>query len=115
MASAGKRRSTKLRNGAPWLNTLPVQTAWCAARVRDTYLRTLFGRLKARRRPRKAIIAIAASILTAVYWMLRRGVAYTDRVADHFDRLERTRPAVRLARKLGELGFDVTVVPGEPV
>jgi transposase len=111
--SAGKRRSTKLRKGAPRLKTLLVQTAWCAARVKGTYLRALFGRLKARRGPRKAIIAVAAAILTAVYWMLRRGVAYADLGADHFDRTGRTRLAARLARKLNELGFNVTLTQRE--
>ena len=111
--SAGKRRSTKLRKGAPWLKTLLVQTAWCAVRVRGTYLRALFGRLKARRGPRKAIIAVAAAILTAVYWMLRRGVAYVDLGADHFDRTGRPRLATRLARKLNELGFNVTLTQRE--
>lgn len=111
--SAGKRRSTRLRQGAPWLKTLLVQTAWCASRVRGTYLRALFGRLKARRGPRKAIIAVAAAILTAAYWMLRRGADYADLGADHFDRADRTRLAARLTRKLGELGFDVAIVPRE--
>jgi transposase len=109
--SAGKRRSTRLRQGAPWLKTLLVQTAWCATRAKGTYLRVLFGRLKARRGPRKAIVAVAAAILTAVYWMLTRGVTYADLGADHFDRTGRTRLAARLARKLGELGFDVTLTP----
>ena len=107
--SAGKRRSTKLRKGAPWLKTLLVQSAWSAIRAKATYLQALFLRLKARRGPRKAIMAVAAAILTAVYWMLRRGVAYTDLGADHFNRIERTRLAARLARKLDELGFDVTL------
>ncbi len=109
--SAGKRRSTRLRKGAPWLKTLLVQTAWCATRAKGTYLRALFGRLKARRGPRKAIVAVAAAILTAVYWMLTRGVTYADLGADHFDRTGRPRLAARLARKLGELGFDVTLTP----
>ena len=111
--SAGKRHSTKLRKGAPWLKTLLVQTAWCAARAKGTYLRALFGRLKARRGPRKAIVAVAAAILTAIYWMLKRGVAYQDLGADHFDRTDRTRLAARLARKLDELGFDVTLTRRE--
>jgi hypothetical protein len=82
-----------------------VQVAWSAVRTRGSYLRALFHRLKARRGSRKAIMAVAAAILTAVYWMLKRGVDYVDLGADHFDRTERT----RLARKLDELGFDVTV------
>ncbi len=83
----------------------------CATRAKGTYLRALFGRLKARRGPRKAIVA--AAILTAVYWMLSRGVTYADLGADHFDRTERTRLAARLARKLNELGFDVTLTQRE--
>ncbi len=51
--------------------------------------------------------------LTAVYWMLRRGVAYVDLGADHFDRTGRPRLAARSARKLDELGFDVTLAQRE--
>ena len=112
--SAGKRRSTGLRPGDPWLKTLLVQVAWCATRAKDTYLRALFGRLRARRGPRKAIVAVAASILTAIYWMLRRGVAYQDLGADHFERRDRARLAARLTRKLRELGFDVTLAEPAP-
>jgi transposase len=104
--SAGKRRSTTLKKGAPWLNTLLVQTAWYATRAKGTYLRALFLRLKSRRGPRKAIMAVAASMLTSVYWMLKRGVDYADLGADHFDRTDRSRLAKKLARKLDELGFD---------
>jgi transposase len=107
--SAGKRRSTKLRKGAPWLKTLLVQTAWCASRAKGTYLRALFGRLKTRRGPRKAIMAVAASILTSIYWMLKRNLSYTDLGPDHFDRTDRSNLAKRLARKLDELGYDVTL------
>ena len=54
-------------------------------------------------------MAVAAAILTAISWRLKRGVAYADLGADHFDRTERTRLAARLTRKLDELGFDLTV------
>ena len=107
--SAGKRRSTRLRPGAPWLKTVLVQSAWCAVRVKASYLHALFQRLKARRGPRKAIVAVAAAMLTAIYHMLKRGAAYHDLGPDHFQRIERSRLAARLARKLGELGFDVTL------
>jgi len=78
-------------------------------------LRALFGRLKTRRRPHNAIIAVAASILPAVYWILRRGIAYADLGADHFDRTRRNRLAARLARKRGELGFNVTMISRKAV
>jgi len=107
--SAGKRRSNRLRPGAPWLKAVLVQSAWCAVRVKASYLHALFQRLKARRGPRKAIVAVAAAMLTAIYHMLKRGAAYHDLGPDHFQRTERSRLAARLTRKLGELGFDVTL------
>ena len=109
--SAGKRRSSRLRQGAPWLKPVLVQSAWCAVRSKATYLHALFQRLKARRGPGKAIVAVAAAMLTAIYFMLKRGVEYHELGADHFQRTERSRLAVRLARKLDELGFDVILTP----
>lgn len=106
--SAGKRRSTRLRKGAPWLKTLLVQSAWCATRANRTYLQAQFVRLKARRGPRKAIMAVAASILTAVYYMLKNDVDYADLGPAHFTRADRAKTANRLLRKLGDLGYEVT-------
>jgi transposase len=105
--SAGKRRSTRIRKGAPWLKTALVQCAWSAVRSKDTYLRAQFLRIKSRRGPRKAIIAVAASILTAVYHMLRDSCDYRDLGADYFDKADRFRAASRLVRKLQRLGFAV--------
>ena len=78
-------------------------------RVKASYLPALFQRLKARRGPRTAIGAVAAAMLTAISPMLKRGAAYRDLGPDHVQRTERPRLAARLARKLGELGFDVTL------
>jgi transposase len=69
--SAGKRRSTRVRHGAPWLKPVLAQCGWTASRAKGTYLQAQFYRLKARRGPKKAVIAVAASILTAVYHMLK--------------------------------------------
>ena len=65
--SAGKRRSTRTRPGAPWLKTTLVQIAWPAARKKHSYFQAQFLRLKSRRGPKKAIVAVAASMLTDVY------------------------------------------------
>jgi len=69
--SAGKRRATRLRKGAPWLKPVLVQCAWGAARTKRTYTQAQFLRLKARRGPMKAVVAVAATILTAAYYVLR--------------------------------------------
>lgn len=103
-----------MHKGAPWLKTLLVQTVWCAVRVKGTYLRARFRRLKARRGPRQAIIAVAAVILTAAYCMLRRGVVYADLGLNHFERTGRVRLPTCLARKLDKLGFNVTLTSATP-
>jgi transposase len=107
--SAGKRRSTRLRQGAPWLKATLTQAAWSAARAKKGYLRAQFLRLKSRRGPKKAIMAVAASMITAAYYMLRDDVDYRDLGTDHFDRSDRAKTAKRLVKRLGDLGYAVDI------
>jgi hypothetical protein len=79
-------KSSRLRNGVPWLKTAMVQAAWSAVKKKESYYRAQFHRLKAHRGAKKAICAVAASILTAVYHMLKNGVEQTDLGANNFDR-----------------------------
>jgi transposase len=105
--SAGKRLSTRTRPSNPWLKTTLVQAAWAASRKKDGYLRAQFLRLKSRRGPKKAILAVAASMLTAAYHMLKHDVDYRDLGADHFDRRDKAKLAHRLIQRLQALGFAV--------
>jgi hypothetical protein len=98
--SAGKRRSTRLRRGGKWLKTTLVQAAWAAVRVKGRYLQAQFHRLRARRGAKKAIIAVAASMLTVAWHMLREGTEWHDLGAAHFDRADATKTANRLIRRL---------------
>ncbi len=107
--SAGKRRSTRVRQSGTWLKTTLVQAAWAAVRTKETYLRAQFLRLKSRRGPKKAILAVAASSLTAAYHMLREGTDYRDLGADYFDRQDRAKTISRLVRRLRDLGCDVSL------
>jgi transposase len=107
--SAGKRRSTRVRKGAPWLKTTLVTAAWAAARKKTGYLRAQFLRIKSRRGAKKAIMAVAASMLTAVYYMLRNDMPYHDRGAEHLDDRDKRQVANRLLKRLAALGFTVTV------
>jgi transposase len=109
--SAGKRRSTRLRVGAPWLKPMLVQCAWAAVRCPRTYLQAQFLRLKARRGPAKAIVAVAASLLSAAYALLRDGTVYQDLGPEHFQRTDRSRTAERLTRRLRALGYQVALQP----
>lgn len=107
--SAGKRRSTRTRKGSPWLKTALVTAAWAAVRVKGSYLQGQFLRLKPRRGAKKAILAVAASMLTAIWHMLKRNVDYHDLGADHFARRDKVKSIQRLVRRLNDLGCNVTV------
>ena len=109
--SAGKRRSTRLRKGAPWLKTTLVQCAWAGARKKASYLNAQFQRLRHRRGPKKAICAVAASILTAAYHMLRDGTFYHDLGPDHFRRATPEDQANHLVRQIAKLGFTCSLAP----
>lgn len=105
--SAGKVNSTRTRKGAVWLKTMLVQAAWAAVKCKNSYLRAQFFRIKARRGPKKAIVAVAASILTAIYFMIRDGVDYHDLGFAHLDGLDRAKATSRLVHRLQSLGYKV--------
>ena len=107
--SAGRARSTRVRVGGTWLKPLLVQCAWAAARSKGTYLQAQYLRLKARRGPKKAVVAVAASILTAAYHIIKYGVEYHDLGGDYFRKRDSEKIAQRLARRIRELGYDVSM------
>ena len=107
--SAGKRRSSRIRHGAPWLKTTLVQCAWAAIRKKESYLRAQFHRLKSRLGSMKAIIAVAASMLTSAFHMLSKGAPYAELTGAHFDQRDHVKLAKRLVRRLENLGLKVTV------
>ena len=109
--SAGKRKSTRLRKGDPWLKVTLVQCAWAAKRKKDSYYRAQFFRIQSRRGPQKAICAVAASILTAVYHILKDGTEHRDLGADYFNRRSAEAQTKRLVAQLGKLGYEVQLQP----
>lgn len=104
--SAGKKRSTRVRKGAQWLKSMLVQCAWAAVK-RPGYFQAQYRRLKSRRGPKKAILAVAASMLGAAYVILKDGQTYRDLGADHFDRNNRMRTVLHLTQRLRRLGYEV--------
>jgi transposase len=109
--SAGKRKRTRLRKGAPWLKTMLVQCAWAAKRKKDSYYKAQFFRLQSRRGPQKAICAVAASLLTAIYHMLKDGTIHQDLGSGYFDQRPPEIKVKRLVNQIAKLGFEVTLQP----
>jgi len=109
--SAGKRRSTRTRKGASWLRPALVQAGWAAVRTKNSYFQAQFGRLKSRMGTKKAIVAVASSLLTVVYHVLQRGEPYRELGAQHFDQADADRTLRKLKRRIEGLGFSVTLAP----
>jgi hypothetical protein len=86
-----------------------VQAAWPASRRKDSYLRSQYQRLKVRRGPKKAIVAVAASILTAAYFILLRNAPYNQLGPSFLDQRDRERTAKRFIRRLQDLGVHVEI------
>jgi transposase len=107
--SAGKRRSTRTRRSAPWLKTTLTTAAWAATRRQDSYLRAQFLRIKSRRGAKKAILAVASSMRSAAYVMLRDGVEYHDLGPHYFAQRDKEQVTTRLLQRLRDLGVVVEV------
>lgn len=108
--SAGKRRHVRTPKGNRWLRSTLVECARGAARKRNSYLAAQYGRLAKRRGDKKAIVAVAHSILVAAYYMLRDGVGYREVGAQYFDRVHREHLIRYYQRRLADLGLGVMVV-----
>ncbi|MGH7447210.1 MAG: IS110 family transposase, partial [Longimicrobiales bacterium] len=107
--SAGKTRSRRIRQGDRWLKAILVQAAWGAVRKKDGHFFAKFVRVRRRRGEKKALIAIAASMLTAAYHMIQNEHDFHELGADYLQRLDRDKAAQRLIRRLSDLGIDVEI------
>src|SRR5438093_2212949 len=108
--SAGKRRPTTTGKGATWLRATLQETAWAAVKSRKSYYRALYHRLRARRGPKKAIVAVQHAMVVALWHMLKHRVSHRDLGADYFDRQNTERIRRHHVRRLERLGYDVVLV-----
>jgi transposase len=111
--SAGKRQSGRTRYGAPWLKRALCQAAWAAAHTKDTYFSALYRRLAARRGKKRAIIAVAHSLLIVIYCILKRDRTYEELGGNYFDQLHTERHRRYFVKKLEALGFQVSLIPAQ--
>ena len=109
--SAGKRKSTRIRDGNRYLRATLVQAAWAAIKVKDSFLAAFYRRLAARRGKQKAIIAVAHKILVIVYTLLKTGQVYQERGAAALDEGQKERIVHRLERRIAQLGYKVNLEP----
>jgi transposase len=107
--SAGKHYSGKTRKGNRWLKRALCQAAWAASHTRNTYFSAQFRRLAAKRGSKRAVVAVAHSILGAIYVMLKQGKSYQELGVDYFEKLHAEDFKRYLVRKLEAQGYKVTL------
>lgn len=112
--SGGKRYSGHVRKGNQSLRSALVQAAWSAVRTKDTYLRARYARLVVRRGKKRAIIAIAHSLLKSIWHMLAYHQPYQDLGGDYFDNRRKESKIDYHLRQLHKLGYFTQVEP-QPV
>lgn len=103
----GKRKKSARTKKGRWLKGTMTQCAWAASHQRDCYLSARYHRIKSRRGANKAVLAVANTMLRAIYHMLKNDVPYQDLGADFFDRENRDRTVLRLTKRLANLGYEV--------
>ena len=105
--SGSKRKQAKTREGNRNLREVMIQVAWAASRTKGSYTKALYRRLAARRGKKRAIVAVARSLLVSFYHMLTKGEPYHNLGEDYFDKRRKVAKVDVLTRQLQKLGYDV--------
>jgi transposase len=109
--SAGKRYSGKTRKGSPYLRHALVEAAHAAAPTKNTYLAAQYRRIAARRGRKRAWVAVAHTLLTIIYHLLKRKEPYRELGGNYFDERDRLAVEKRLVGRLRKLGYEVALQP----
>ena len=107
--SAGKQIRGTTRKGDRWLRHALIEAAQGAMRTKGTYLSAQGRRLTHRRGKKRAVVAVAHSILIIAYHVLQRQQPYQDLGSNYFDERERSAVARQSVHRLEQLGFKVTL------
>jgi transposase len=109
--SGGKRFSARTCKGNQPLRSLMIQVAWAAVRTKGTFLKARYHRLAARRGKKRAIVAIARSMLVSAWPMLKHQQPYRELGQDFYDQRRKETKVTYLTKQLSKLGFAVTLDP----
>lgn len=109
--SAGKRRSGKSHRGNRWIRGLMTEIAWAASRTKESYSSTQYRRLTGHRGKKRALVAVANSLLQAAWHMLSGRQDYVELGALYLETLHRKEIERNLVRRLEKLGHKVILEP----
>ena len=108
--SAKKRKSGKTRKGNALLRSTLVICAHSAVRNKQSYFYAQFMRISAHRGKKRAYVAVAHSMLIAIYHILEDGIVFKDLGADYYNQFNKERKINAYLKKLKALGWEAPVV-----
>ncbi|MCD7905424.1 MAG: transposase [Clostridiales bacterium] len=107
--SAKKRKSEKTRKGNALLRTTLIVCAHSAVKNKLSYFHAQFGRISPHRGKKRAYVAVAHSMLIAIYHMLKDGVAFKDLSSEYYNQFNKERKINAYLKKLKALGWEAPV------
>ena len=108
--SASKRKSGRTTKGNNLLRDTLVVCAHSAVKNKDSYFSAQFARISAHRGKKRAYVAVAHSMLVAIYHILKDGVVFKDLGADYYNQFNKERKINAYLKKLKALGWEAPVV-----
>lgn len=112
--SAKKRRNGKTRKGNALLRATLILCAHSAIKNKKSYFYAQFMRISAHRGKKRAYVAVAHSMLTAIYHILKDGVAFRDPGAEYYNQFNKERKINAYLKKLKALGWEVPAAAARP-
>lgn len=97
------------RKGNKVLRETLVNCAHSAVNVKDSFFRAQFSRISAHRGSKRAYVAVAHSMLIAIYHVLSTGEVFHDLGINYYDQFDIERKANNMIKRLKNLGFEVTI------
>lgn len=108
--SAGKRYSGRITKGNKALKSTLVECAKSAKTVSDSFFCAQYQRISIRRGKNRATVAVAHSMLIAIYHILREGVPFVDLGSEYYSRFNREKKIAACLKKLHDLGWEPTAL-----
>ena len=105
--SAGKRKSTSITKGNPYIKSMLCEIAWVIAGKRNTYLSAWYWRIKQKKGARKAIVALARKLLVIIYTMLKQGTNFDENCFEVRRKNCEQKQLSRYIRELEKHGYTV--------
>jgi len=108
--SAGKRKHAGIGAGNRWLRDALMEASWSVTHCRrSNFFTARYYRIAARRGKKRAAVAVAHSLLVAIYHLLKDGTVFQDLGAQHWEVRHREAIARRSLRRLEQLGYRITI------